>query len=203
MKSKTEKLDNLQQLVLEVMKVERNHSIPNTERHENVVEHSFSVAMLCWKVFEMVKPPLSLEKILKYALLHDFPERGVKSDTNTYAGKEERKLKKEREALELDKISNEFKDFEDFVKALHDYEKLDDEALFVWSVDKMQSVILGGMDNWRPYASYGITYKQFCEKNLEIINKGSVYVKDIFTQVHEEACKTYYDNPNKKSKSSN
>lgn len=195
MKSQTEKLDNLQQLVLEVMKVERNHSIPTTNRHENVVEHSFSVAMLCWKVFEILKPPLNLEKVLKYALVHDFSERGLKSDTNTYAGKEERKIKKEREALELEKIGNEFSDFEDFVKTLHNYEKLDDEALFVWSIDKMQGIILGGLDDWRPYEAYGVTFEQFCKKDEEFIEKCSPYVKEIFKEVYEEACKTYYDNP--------
>ncbi len=201
MKSETEKLESLQQLILEVMKVERNHSIPQTERHENVVEHSFSVTMFCWKVFDMVNPPLSLEKIFKYALIHDFSERGLKSDTNTFAGKEERKLKKEREALELEKMADEFSDFEDFVKTLNNYEKLDEEALFVWSADKMQHIILAGMDNWRPYASYGVTFEQFCKKDEEFIEKCSPYVKDIFKQVYEEACKTYYDNPMVKQKS--
>ncbi len=180
------------------MKVERNHSVPGIERHENVVEHSFSLAMLCWKIYETVKPPLNLEKILKYALIHDFSERGLKSDVNTYAGKEEKNLKKERESLELDKIGNEFRDFKDFTETLNSYEELNEEALFVWSVDKMQGIIMGDIDNWRPYKSFGVTYEQFCKKDEEFIAKSSVYVKEIFQEVFEDACKTYYDNPNSK-----
>ena len=75
---------------------------------------------------------------------------------------------------------------------------MNDEALFVWSVDKMQGIILGGIDNWRPYASYGVTFEQFCSKDEEFIDKCSPFVKDIFKQVYEEACKTYYDNPKNK-----
>jgi len=55
--------------------------------------------MLCWKIFEVVKPPLDIGKIFKYALSYDFLERGYKTDTNTYAGAEEKKLKKIREAI--------------------------------------------------------------------------------------------------------
>lgn len=198
MKSEASSLDNVQQLVLDIMKVERNHTIPGTERHENVVEHSFSVAMLCWKVYEITKPPLNLEIILKYALVHDFSERGLKRDVNTYAGKEERTLKKEREDLELKKISSEFKDFEDFVSIINSYENLNAEALFVWSVDKMQGIILGGLDKWRPYVSYNVSYKQFCEKDEEFLEKCSPYAKDVFRKVYEEACKMYYDNPGKR-----
>lgn len=198
MKSEASSLDPVQQLVLDIMKVERNHTIPGTERHENVIEHSFSVAILCWRVYEITKPPLNLETILKYALVHDFSERGLKKDVNTYAGKEERTLKKEREDLELKKISSEFKDFEDFVSILNSYENLDAEALFVWSVDKMQGIILGGLDKWRPHASYHISYKQFCEKDEEFLEKCSPYVRDVFKKVYEQACKTYYDNPDNK-----
>jgi len=191
-------LEKIQQLVVDIQKVERNHCIPGTDRHENVAEHSLSVAMLCWMVFESVKPPLDFPKILKYALVHDFPERGLESDTNTHAGKEERAIKKERETAELQKINGEFEYFADLIEALNDYEELDEEALFVWSVDKIQAIILGKMDNWRPYKSYGVTYKQFCDKIEEFISESSLYVKDIFGEVFEDAKKTYYDNPDRK-----
>jgi putative hydrolases of HD superfamily len=192
-------LDILQRLVIDIQKVERNHSIPETDRHENVAEHSFSVAMLCWRIFEAVKPPLDISKILKYALVHDFTERGLTSDVNTYAPTEERTRKKEKELIELEKMSSEFQDFADFVSVLHEYEKLNEEALFVWSIDKMQAIILGEIDNWRPYASYGISYEQFRNKGEEFITKCSPYIRDVFTEVFENASETYYDNPNKKN----
>jgi 5'-deoxynucleotidase YfbR-like HD superfamily hydrolase len=191
-------LNKVQHLVLDILNVERNHSIPGTKRHENVVEHSFSVAMLCWKIFEAVKPPLDLAKIFKYAFSHDFLERGYQTDTNTYAGAEEKKLKKLREASELEKISREFENFSDLILTLNDYEDLaDEEALFVWSVDKMQSIVLGGIDHWRPYEAYGVTYEQFRTKGEEFLSICSPYLKEIFMEVHTRSCETYYDRPKK------
>lgn len=190
------KLGQLQQLVLEIIKVERNHYIPKTERRENVIEHSFSLAMLCWRIFEIVKPPLDITKILKYSLVHDFTERGQYQDTNTYAKELERQAKKEREAKELLSLTIEFKDFDDFIDILKNYEEFsDEESLFVWSVDKMQAPILGSIDNWRPYKEYGIPYKQFSDKGEELLTKCSPHLKDLFSKVFEEGKRTYYDRP--------
>lgn len=90
-------LKQVQQLVAELSNVDRSHFVMGTNRYENVVEHSFSLLMLCWKVFEIVKPPLDIAQIFKYALVHDFTERGLARDTNTYGTQKERELKKERE----------------------------------------------------------------------------------------------------------
>lgn len=196
MKSRYTDLNKIQHLVLDVLNVERNHSIPGTKRHENVVEHSFSVATLCWRIFEIVQPPLDLGKIFKYALSHDFLERGYKTDTNTYAGAEEKKIKKLREASELKKISQEFEDFTDLISTLNNYEGMvDEEALFVWSVDKMQGIVLGGIDHWKPYEAYGVTYEQFRAKGEEFLSKCSPYLKEIFRELHTKSCETYYDRP--------
>ncbi|MFH1246434.1 MAG: HD domain-containing protein, partial [Candidatus Liptonbacteria bacterium] len=188
--------EDVQKLILDIVEVKRNHRIPGTERRENVVEHSFSVAMLCWKIFDVVKPPLDLATILKYALIHDFSERGQGYDVNSYASETDRNSKKNRETEELKKINNEFRGFEDFTRTLIGYEShSDQEALFVWSVDKMQHIILGKIDNWRPYAICGIKYNQFCEKNEEYIERCSPHVKDIFRRAFERVRKTYYDQP--------
>ncbi len=196
MMPKLNDLNKIQSLVLNILNIERNHSIPRTTRHENVVEHSFSIAILCWKIFEVVKPPLDITKILKYALSHDFLERGCKTDTNTYASSNERALKKQREALEFQKISIEFSDFDDLISTINNYEEMnDEEALFVWSVDKMQSIILGGIDGWRPYKAYGVTYEQFKLKGEEFLSKCSPYLKEIFMEVHTKSCEVYYDQP--------
>lgn len=189
-------LQKLQGLVLDLIKVQRNHRIPGGEERENIVEHSFSTALLSWKLFDTIKPPLSLEKILKYSLIHDASERGMDFDVNTYASEDERAHKKEREEKELMKLRGEFEDFDDLVKLLETYENMEDaEAVFVWSVDKMQAMILGNIDNWRPYRLYGVTYDQFCKKGEEILAKGSPYLRDVVREVLEESKKTYYDRP--------
>ena len=196
MEDRTAKLHELQKLLTDLIKVERNHSIPGTDRHENVVEHSFSLAILCWRLFEELRPPLDIAKILKYSLVHDFPERGQTQDINTYAKDHERETKQELEAKQLLALSHEFADFPDFVISLRDYEsRSDEESLFVWSVDKMQAIILGQIDNWRPYQTYGVTYAQFCAKGEEFLSKCSPYLKDVFREVYEEGRRTYYDQP--------
>jgi 5'-deoxynucleotidase YfbR-like HD superfamily hydrolase len=190
------RLEKIQQLVLDMAKVERNHRIPGDERRENVVEHSFSVAMLCWELFEMIRPPFRPEKILKYALAHDFLERNQRYDINTYASEAERQTKKEQEANEFAKLNDEFADFPDLLGALKAYEtRSDDEALFVWTADKIQHMVLGGMDDWRPYSRYGVTYEQFCKKSEDFLRKGSPYLKTVLDGVIEQSKKTYYDRP--------
>ena len=97
-----------------------------------------------------------------------------KQDINTYAKDNERQTKKELEAKQLSALSHEFGDFANFVNSLKDYEnRSDEESLFVWSVDKMQHIILGQIDNWRPYQAYGVTYAQFCAKGEEFMSKCS------------------------------
>ena len=182
---------------MDIMAVDRNHRIPRLERPENVVEHSFSVAMLSWRLFDIVKPPLDLAKILTYALVHDFAERGQAVDVNTYASAEQRQAKKIAEAAEIAKITRQFPDFEDFTAALAAYEAgTDQEALFVWTADKLQAVILGGViDGWWPYQRVGITYREFSAKMKEFIEKSSPYLRNIFIEIVRENEKTYYDQP--------
>lgn len=193
------KLTQIQKLVIDMLKVNRNHSIPKTERRENVIEHSFSVVMLCWRIHTVLKSTLNLEKILKYSLAHDFLERGQEYDVNTYADTRERLTKKERESGEFEKLSEEFSDFREMINIINDYKNLvDEEAKFVQCVDKMQAILLGEMDKWRPYEAYGVTYEQFYKKINDFIAQCPECLKETFEQVFKHGCKTYYDQPNKK-----
>ena len=198
MSSQYEDLEKLQTLIIDILRVERNHRIPESERRENVVEHSFSVAMLSWRIFDALHPPLDLNKIFKYALVHDFSERGQKYDVNTYASAPEREAKKKYEDAELEKISSEMVKFTDFVHTLQAYEECkDEEALFVWCVDKLQARVLGSIDKWRPYRLYGVTYEQFCTQSERIIGKCPPYLKDLFASMFKYYESIYYDQPSK------
>lgn len=189
-------LEKLQNLIIEITYVERNHRIPGSERRENVVEHSFSVAMLCWRVFDIVKPPLDLSRILRYALVHDFPERGQREDINTYAPSQERMTKKEREEKETSMISEDMKDFSDLNDILRTSgEQGNEEVLFVWCVDKLQAKVLGHIDNWRPYRLYGVTYEQYCAKDKEILDKCPDYLRELFSNLFLYFQGEYYDQP--------
>jgi 5'-deoxynucleotidase YfbR-like HD superfamily hydrolase len=184
-------LAKLQRLAVDIAKVKRNHTFPNSDDNENVVEHCFSVALFCWKLYESLKPNLNLEKIFKYSLAHDFLERGLTNDVNTYASKQE------YEAKVLASLTEEFEDFSNMTDIIHDYENLvDDEARFVKVADKMQAIILGELDDWRPYSKIGVTHTQFSEKGEEFLKFCPDCLKETLVALNTHSRAVFYDQPN-------
>ncbi|MEO5950467.1 MAG: HD domain-containing protein [Candidatus Saccharimonadales bacterium] len=193
---KTDPLFNsLQQMIIDLSLINRNHYLANTERRENDIEHSMTVAVLCWYIHDKYKIDLNIGSILKYAITHDFVERYA-GDVNTFASAEERNAKIYREQQSLNRLSEEFSGFNDMVSSMQKYElKQDDESLFVWTVDKMQGLIMGDMDSWRPYAEIDINYEKFVVKYGELLEKSSSYCREIFEGLIEHSKTTYYDQP--------
>lgn len=188
-------LFSLQQMIVDLSLIDRNHYLAGTKRRENDIEHSMTVAVLAWFVHDTYSIDLDIAKILKYALTHDFVERYA-GDTNTFATSDERALKVEREKLSLDRLSDEFHQFPDMVSTMQGYElRNDEEALFVWTIDKMQALIMGDLDGWRPYQELGITYEEFCAKYSELLDKTSKYTKEIYEGLIEYCKTTYWDKP--------
>ena len=185
----------LQQMIIDLALIDRKHYLAKTNRRENDIEHTMAVALLCWYIHDKYKLDLDIAKILKYAITHDFVERYA-GDTNTYANTEERAKKIEREQESLDRLSDEFDDFPDMIGSMKNYEaKQDDESLFVWTVDKMQALIMGDLDNWRPYAEISTTYDRFIAKNDEVLAKSSKHIYQIYEGLIEYSKSTYYDKP--------
>lgn len=175
----------LQKLTIDLALIDRNHHLAGMDRHENDIEHSMTVALLCWYIHDRYKPSLDIAKILKYAISHDFVERYA-GDTNTFASDQARQEKVAREAASLERLSTELDDFGDLVASMHSYEaKQDDESLFVWTVDKMQQLVMGDLDNWRPFADLSISYERFTSKWSELVEKSSPYAKEIFAGLLE------------------
>lgn len=182
-------------MIIDLSLINRNHYLAKTDRRENDIEHSMTVAVLCWYIHDKHKLDLDIAKILKYAITHDFVERYA-GDVNTFASDAERKAKVKREQESLDRLSDEFSEFGDMVTSMQGYEaKEDEEALFVWTVDKMQAMIMGDLDNWRPYAELSITYEQFAMKYQELLEKSSKHCREIFEGLIEYSKSTYYDRP--------
>lgn len=186
---------SLQQMLIDLSLIDRTHYLAKTDRRENDIEHSMTVAILCWYIHDHYKIDLDLSKILKYALTHDFVERYA-GDVNTFASSDERSSKVDRERKSLDNLSNEFGEFGDMISSMRGYElKADEESLFVWTVDKMQPLIMGDMDGWRPYQEIGITYDQFVAKYEELLVKSSKFCHEIFEGLIKYSQSTYYDRP--------
>lgn len=185
----------LQKLISSLAQVDRNHHHLESERSENDVEHSYSVAMLAWYICSAQALPLSTEKILKYALIHDFVEVYA-GDVNTYADNAAREQKIQSEAKALKRLESELSEFTDMVDSLKTYEtRTDPESLFVWTVDKLQALILADLDNWRPYKKINISYDAFVRKHQEQLSKCSPYCQEIFTVLLEYFKTTFYDQP--------
>jgi putative hydrolase of HD superfamily len=185
----------LQKLVIDLALIDRNHYLAGQQRRENDIEHSFSVALLCWTIVEKYNLELDLLKIFKYSLAHDFVERYA-GDVNTFATKAERQKKEEDEKQALARLCKEFEHLEGLTQTMMVYEsKGDDESLFVWSVDKMQALIMGELDNWRPYEELNINYDDFEQKYVKTISQSSPYCKQIFTELFDHCKTTYYDRP--------
>lgn len=190
-------LFSLQKMLVSFSLVERNHYLAGTQRRESDVEHSFSVALLCWFIHDRYNIDLDISKILKYALAHDLVEVYA-GDINTFANKEAREQKIVNEMAALKRLAGELKSFPSLVDSMHRYEdKLDDEARFVWTVDKMQALIMGELDNWRPYKELGIDYHLFSKKHAEQLENASPHLKEIFETLFEHCKATYYDQPKK------
>lgn len=187
----------LQQLVIDLSLINRNHYLAKTERRENDIEHSMAVALLCWYLYDKLQPELDLAKILKYAVSHDFVEQYA-GDVCTFATTDERTAKVANEAAALKRIQQEHAGFPVLAKTMAQYEaKQDEESRFVWTVDKMQALIMGEMDGWRPYAELKITYQQFVDKYDELSHSASKYCKEIFDELVAYSHTTYYDQPTK------
>ena len=188
-------LFSLQRMIIDLSLINRKHYLPKTHRRENDIEHSMTVAILCWYIHDKYNLDLDIAKILKYAITHDFVERYA-GDVPTFASTAERNQKVLREQESLKRLSEEFNEFSDMITFMQRYEsKGDEESLFVWSVDKMQQLVMGDLDNWRSYAEAPITYEQFATKYTELSEESSVYCREIFEGLIDYSKTTYYDQP--------
>jgi putative hydrolase of HD superfamily len=184
-------LFELQKMSIDLALIDRSHYLAGTQRRENDVEHSLTVALLCWYIHDRYKIDLDISKILKYALSHDFVERYA-GDVNTFASVKDRQEKVKHEADALVRLSEEFSDFPDLVSKMKNYDlKQDEESHFVWTVDKMQQLIMGDLDGWRPYQEISITFEQFCDKHKEQLQKSSHHIRNIFDALIEYSKTTY------------
>ena len=91
--------------------IERSIDLPERERKENDIEHSYHLAMLAWYIADSNKLTLNKDLLLKYALIHDLVEVYA-GDTFLYSKNQyDHDSKKEREEKAQQQIAEEFKEF--------------------------------------------------------------------------------------------
>lgn len=175
-----ERLADLQQMIADFAKIERVPQLADNRRPENDVEHSFGLALTCWYLQPKIAPELNLLKILQYALAHDIVELHA-GDTYVF-DTESLKTKDARETAALDKLKEEWPDFDDLTNFAHGYmEKTNDEARFVKAVDKLLPVFMFELtpDPASAWKKRGIGI------DMERENKRSIHVSEIMSPYYD------------------
>lgn len=184
----------IQELINDFATIRRSHYIPGTDEKESDIHHSFSVTALAWMIHDQLQLSLDIGKILKYATIHDMVEVYA-GDVNSYASEQVREDKKTAEAESLQRIEIEFAEtFPDMVDRMKQYElKSNDEARFVWIVDKIQALVQGKADNYRAFYEQGLRKADVLRVHGAHTSKVSSPLKEYYAHILEEFLEEYDD----------
>lgn len=154
-----QRLLDLQKMIVTLAGVDRKVYLPpHAETPENDVEHSFSLAMLCWFLAPQF-PNLELGKLLQLCLAHDIVEAycgdTLSFDSQAVANQQER----ERAAFEV--LKKEWYDFPMLIEAITEYEgRSTPEANFVVALDRLHPILMDYLTEGRSWHKLGITFEK-------------------------------------------
>ena len=153
-----QKLLGFAKILNKLQAVERVIRVPGSERWENDVEHSYSLAMLAWYIIDTQKLSLDRDKVFCYALAHDLVEVYA---GDTYLFSEDQTFldsKIEREQLAAERLVKEFPEVPDIHAAIVGYvTKEDPESRFVYALDKIEPLVKLYLDGGRTWKEKEVT----------------------------------------------
>ncbi len=163
-----QKLLEFSKMLNALQTVERVIRVPGSERWENDVEHSYSLAMLAWYIVETQKLSLDKEKVFQYALAHDLVEVYA-GDTYLFSADQtllDSKIERERVAAE--RLVKEFPEVPEMHAAIRGYvTKEDPESRFVYALDKIEPLIKLYLDGGRTWKEKGVTLEMAYESKKD------------------------------------
>ncbi len=160
-------------------------SIHNSDIPDNDVEHSYRVAMLCWFIVVEYKLKYDVNKILKYALLHDFVEIYA-GDQSIYSNKSQ-KSKENKEHKSLLKIKKEFPNLKSVWNIIDQYEKRkDEESKFVYLVEKLEPIFIVLLSENDHFLKRNVKFDDFFDRKQKKIKD-----LDIFAQIFNKETMEY------------
>ena len=175
-----DRLADLQQMIADFAKVTRAVNLADNTTAENDVEHSYGVAMTSWFLHEKIAPKLDISKILKYALAHDIVEIHA-GDTYVF-DKQAVATKEARERSALVQIYSEWPDFTELPQFAEGYaDKIDEEAAFVYAIDKLLPIITIELDDAKV-----VWTKKRVTLEMERKNKITILRSDIVAPYYEK-----------------
>lgn len=155
-------LPDLINFLTKFQKVDRQIFVPEIGRKENDTEHTYNLAMAAWMIITKDQLPLDLDKVIKYALVHDLVE-AYADDAFVFDEKQVSK-KEEKEHSALERLKSE-EITKGFAIIIDEYEKMEDEeSKFVYGLDKLMpafTLIQGKVPTWK---EYGVTLESWSEK---------------------------------------
>lgn len=160
--------------------VKRTIYLPWEDRMENDAEHSFQLAMLAWYIVNSYSIPLDIDKIIKFALVHDLVETYAWDVFFYTSNLNELKQKSDKEKQAAKLIKENFPSFLELHKLISEYElNNSEEAKFVYSLDKLLPIINTYLDNGRTWKEFDISLDVLLELKDKKISV-SPYVYDIW-----------------------
>lgn len=169
-----DRLAELQQFVADFAKIKRAVPLADRAEAENDVEHSYGLAVTCWYLHSHIAPELDLSKILRYALAHDIVEVHA---GDTYPWDEAAVVTKyQREKAAISQLQKDWSDFSEITEFSEGYaDKVSEEALFVYAVDKLLPVIMIELaDAKKIWHHKQLTLEMESENKVTILRSGIV-----------------------------
>ena len=125
----------------ERLKFELRHSWSSNGRQESVAEHTWRLSLMLILLQPHLKQPVSMERVLKMAIIHDLVEAEV-GDTPVFDIDQDRAKKKEqmeKKAIENIKQNLSNSVGEEIFALWHEFELAESyEAKLVYSLDKLE-----------------------------------------------------------------
>lgn len=176
-KPNIQRILDLQKLLVALAGVDRRvYMPPKAETPESDVEHSFSLAMLCWFLAPQF-PQLNTSKLLQLCLTHDIVEAycgdTFSFDSQAVVDQQER----ERDAFAV--LKKDWQDFPALIESVAEYEGRETpEAKFVVAVDRFHPILMDYLSEGRSWHKLDITFEKLMaikDKDLATSEIGEYY----------------------------
>lgn len=163
-----QKLLGFAKILNEFQRVERVIRVEGSDRWENDVEHSYDLAMLAWYILATTETTLNHDKVIRYALIHDFLEVYAGDTYNFSTDTTHLASKHEREAAAAVKLRETLSEFTELHETIDAYEKRNDaESRFVYALDKIEPVIQLYLDGGRTWKEKEVTLEMVYENKKD------------------------------------
>ena len=123
-------------------KIQRVTYSSHDRQRENDAEHSYQLAMMAWYICETHKLKHDIDKVIRYALVHDLVEVYAGDTMALGRNEKEQSLKEQREQEAIQKLKKNFSEFPDLSEWISNYEqKKDPESKYIYALDKYLATI--------------------------------------------------------------